>query len=79
MEPISLRASRAACTFPNSLPKLFVRSWALARDTWLTPDSVTHIVFEGRLCLLLCWTPPGPLLGSFWSVLPFLGWLGPPL
>lgn len=63
-------------SFPKRGPhKLPTRSWTLAGDTWLTPNSMTQIIFEVRLCYFTG-PPLGPLLGLVSFVLPLLRWLG---
>lgn len=81
MEPLSPRTSHAVHTFPllnrlNSPHELSTRSWTLSGDTWLTPDSVTQMIFEVRLFYL---TVPAldALLESVWFAFTLLGWLGP--
>lgn len=43
--------------------KLFSRSWTLTGDTWLTPNSMTQIIFKVRFCLLFYWSLFGPISG----------------
>ena len=52
--------------------KLSMISRMLTKDAWLTPDLVTMIISEVRLCLFILL---GPIWTQFWGlVLPLVGW-----